>query len=194
VYGGHAYRTPLGDVRVDTDAVQQLAATDRSIRISGAGHDIPRHERGEHGIEVQLPFLQRALSGLTIVPIVMGSQSWEACEGLGSAIAGVADWSSDIMIASSDLSHFHDDRRARELDGAFQETFLTLDARALHDRIARGECEACGAGPVVASLLATTRLRNRGAEIIASGNSGDVSNDRARVVGYLSAVVTGDIP
>jgi AmmeMemoRadiSam system protein B len=69
---------------------------------------------------------------------------------------------------------------------------MTLDAELLHERLARGECEACGAGPVVASLLASAELRARACEIVASGNSGDVSGDRSSVVGYASAVITGE--
>lgn len=192
VYPGGAYRTPLGDVLVDTRAAQQLAADDASIRLSGAGHDVARGGRGEHGIEVQLPFLQRCFPGMRIVPVVMGSQSWEACDALGRAISALADWRSDVVIASSDLSHFYSDRRARELDGVFCETLLTMDARELFDRISRGECEACGAGPVVASLIATASLRHRTGELLATANSGDVNHDRSSVVGYAAAVVTGD--
>ena len=191
VYGGAAYRTPLGDVVVDSDSARQLTEAHPSIRLSGAGHDVRRGDRGEHGIEVQLPFLQRAFPGMSIVPIVMGSQSWEACKALGRALAGGVDWERDLIIASSDLSHFYDDATARRLDGVFCDTLMTLDARALHDRVARGECEACGMGPVVAALIATSSLRSRACELVATANSGDVSGDRSSVVGYAAAVVTG---
>lgn len=192
VYGGGAYRTPLGDVRVDTDCARALTRVDSSVRVSGAGHGSGSGQRGEHGIEVQLPFLQRAFPEIVIVPVVMGSQSWAASRALGRAIASVVEWSRDIVIASSDLSHFHFDQRARELDEAFCEALKALDARALHDRVARGECEACGAAPVEAALVATEALANRSAEILARGNSGDISHDRTSVVGYVSAVVSGD--
>jgi len=193
VYGGGAYRTPLGDIGVDTDGARALTLVDPSVRISAAGHDIASGQRGEHGIEVQLPFLQRAFPGMVIVPVVMGSQSWEACKALGRAIARVIEWPRDIVIASSDLSHFYEDQRARELDLAFCAALQTLGARALHDGVARRECEACGVAPVTAALIATEALGNRIAEILATGNSGDINHDRASVVGYASAVVTGDV-
>lgn len=192
VYGGAAYHTPLGDVAVDTDAARSLARSHPSIRVSGAGHDVRPHERGEHAIEVELPFLQRCFTALRIVPVVMGDASWAACEALGAAVSRLADWRHDVIIASSDLSHFHDDRTARSLDQVFCDSFLTLDARSLHDRVTRGQCEACGAGPVVAALLATASLRHRRGELLAYGNSGDVNHDRSSVVGYASAVVTGE--
>jgi AmmeMemoRadiSam system protein B len=192
VFDGDAYRTPLGDVVVDNDAVRALVDSDSSIRRSESGHVTHTRERGEHGIEVLLPFLQRLFPGICIVPIVMGVQSWNAGDALGRAIAGVADWGRDIVIASSDLSHFHDDMKARALDQVFCNTLMTLDAAALHERIARGECEACGAGPVVAALIATLGLRNREGELLASANSSAVNQDRSSVVGYAAAVVTGD--
>jgi AmmeMemoRadiSam system protein B len=192
VFGGGAYRTPLGDVVVDPAAGAALAEMHPSIRVSGAGHDVRPHDRGEHAIEVELPFLQRIAPGIQIVPVTMGSQAWEACDALGQAIAAIVDWSTDLVIASSDLSHFYDDAKARALDATFCATLLTLDARALHERVSRRECEACGAGPVVAALIATAALRHRKAELLATANSGDVTHDRASVVGYASAAVTGD--
>jgi AmmeMemoRadiSam system protein B len=163
------------------------------LRLSSAGHGQKHGSQGEHGIEVELPFLQRAFPVMSIVPVVMGSQSWEACKALGSALARILDWTHDLVIASSDLSHFYDDATARSLDCIFCDTLLTLDARALHDRVARRECEACGAGPVVAALLATSALAGRRAEVLVRGNSGDVSGDHSSVVGYASAIVTGNV-
>jgi AmmeMemoRadiSam system protein B len=192
VYGGVAYRTPLGDVPVDSSVSAALAGMHPSIRMAGAGHDVRAHDRGEHAIEVELPFLQRIVPHIQIVAVTMGSQSWEDCDALGNALAAIVDWSTDIVIASSDLSHFHDDATARRLDATFCATLLTLDARSLYARVARRECEACGAGPVIAALIATASLGERGAALLATANSGDVSHDRSSVVGYASAVITGE--
>jgi MEMO1 family protein len=194
IFDGTAYRTPLGDVSVDTECARALAALHPSIRIAHAGHVLPHRGRGEHGIEVELPFLQRLFDDMRVVPIVMGSQDWDACVALGSAIAGVVDWRHDVVIASSDLSHFYTYEKALELDGAFCETLATLNANTLFERIAAGECEACGAGPVVAAILATEALRSRACQVMSCINSGDVSGDHSSVVGYASAVITGDAP
>jgi AmmeMemoRadiSam system protein B len=192
VFDGRFYRTPLGDVAVDERAAHALAQAHKSIRRDSAGHVLRSRGRGEHAIEVELPFLQRIAHGASVVPITMGSQAWEACEALGRALASIVDWAHDVVIASSDLSHFYDDERARELDGVFCETIVTADAKLLYGRLASGECEACGAGPVVAALLACDGLRARTCGVLARGNSGDVSRDRSSVVGYASAVVTGE--
>jgi AmmeMemoRadiSam system protein B len=193
VYDGSAYRTPLGVMNVDRAAARRLADAGGSIRLAGEGHHLPRRGRGEHGIEVELPFLQRCFGNIDIVPVVMGDQSWSACEELGRALAAAADGSADIIIASSDLSHFYDDDTARALDRAFCDTLAALDARELHARVMRRECEACGAGPVAAALVATDAAQPRAAELLAAGNSGDVSGDRSSVVGYAAAVVTGAV-
>jgi AmmeMemoRadiSam system protein B len=192
VFDGECYRTPLGDVAVDARAARALAQLHTSIQCDRAGHVLRRGGRGEHAIEVELPFLQRMAPGVAIVPITMGSQSWEACDTLGAALRGVVDWEHDVIIASSDLSHFYASERAQELDGVFCETLMTGDAALLHQRLARGECEACGGGPVVAALIASGGLGNRTCEVLARGNSGDVSHDRSSVVGYAAAIVTGE--
>lgn len=195
VFDGAAYRTPLGDVMIDQEAAHALARSHASIRCDRAGHVLSRGSRdgrGEHSIEVMLPFLQRVTPDVHIVPFIMGSQSWDACEALADGIRSIVDWSRDVVIASSDLSHFYDDARARGLDGVFCGSLEALDASLLYGRLARGECEACGGGPVVAALLASEGLRNRACSILARTNSGDVSGDRASVVGYVSAAVTGE--
>lgn len=192
VFNGSAYRTPLGDVPVDAEAVYGLVTSNRRIKSTPSGHVLSDGGRGEHAIEVELPFLQRVAKTTRVVPIIMGSQSWEACEALGNALRRIVDWSRDIIIASSDLSHFYDDTRARELDGVFCDTLVTLDAAELLAQLERGACEACGGGPVVASLIASAGLRSRACELLARGNSGDVSGDYSSVVGYASAVITGE--
>jgi hypothetical protein len=194
VFDGDAYRTPLGDVAVDRDLARRLAAAHPSIRLSGRGH-VKEHGRGEHGIEVLLPFLQCAAGACSIVPVVMGTQDWESCAALGRAIAEACDPADTVVIASSDLSHFHDARRAEALDRAFCAALETADARLLSRAVSAGECEACGAGPVIATLLATDRAPSRVCRVLARTHSGEVTGDRASVVGYASAIiVAGETP
>jgi hypothetical protein len=189
VFGGAAYRTPLGDVPVDRDLAHALAGAHPSIRVSDRGHVKPGG-RGEHGIEVLLPFLQRAAGACAIVPVVMGSQDRAACAVLAAALAGACDPSSAVIIASSDLSHFHDARRAEKLDRAFCATLETMDADALARAVEEGACEACGAGPVIATLLATAAAPSRMCRVLARTHSGEVTGERLSVVGYAAAILT----
>jgi AmmeMemoRadiSam system protein B len=189
VFDGRAYRTPLGDVPIDEDTARAIASSHASIRLSPRGHVQPHLSRGEHGIEVQVPFLQTVLPDASLVAIVMGSQDWDSCAALGEAIASACDPSSTLVVASSDLSHFYPYEEANRLDSIFCSTLEGLDAAALHGAVARSECEACGAGPVVASLIATELSRERRCRVLQRLNSGDVTGDRSSVVGYASAVV-----
>lgn len=189
VFEGDAYRTPLGVLEVDRPSARRIVQAHPSIRLSDRGHATPRHARGEHGLEVLLPFLQRACGRPRIVPIVMGDQGWDACQALGRAVAEAMDLERTLFVASSDLSHFHHYDEAVLRDAAFCETLTTLDAARLYDAVRTGRCEACGAGPVVAGLLASAAWKERSCRVLACLNSGDVTGERASVVGYASAVV-----
>jgi AmmeMemoRadiSam system protein B len=189
VFEGEAYRTPLGDVPVDTDLARAIAEQAPSIRFSRRGHVRPESARGEHCLEVLLPFVQRVVPEARVVPIVMGSQHWQAADDLGNAIARVADPARAVVLASSDLSHFHPHDQAVRLDTVFCDTLETLDAAALHRAVAEGRCEACGAGPVVAAVRASARWPGRACRVLSRATSGDVTGDRASVVGYMAAVI-----
>jgi AmmeMemoRadiSam system protein B len=188
VFTGEAYETPIGSVPIDRDLALRVAGSHDTIRGSLSGHIQPGLMRGEHGLEVQLPFLQRTQPHARIVPIVMGIQDWEHCNALGESLRTHCG-EDTVILASSDLSHFYDYDTARALDAEFMDTLSRLDPAALHDAVRNRRCEACGAGPVVASLIATGGGDERYHEL-ARANSGDVTGDRSSVVGYASAVVS----
>jgi AmmeMemoRadiSam system protein B len=186
VFDGDAYATPLGNVPVDRELARRLADGARTIRLSQRGHVHDHLPRGEHGLEVQLPFLQRAIPDVTIVPIVMGEQSWAHCDELGLALRALGD--DTAVVASSDLSHFYPHEKAETLDRTFAETLTAKDARMLHDAVASGRCEACGAGPVTAALRSVEAMPSLCYHGLARTNSAEVTGDRSSVVGYLCAV------
>ncbi len=191
VYDGDAYQTPLGFMDVDRESAGRIAEGHGTIRVSGRGHAVPGRMRGEHGLEVMLPFLQRIGGSPRIVPIVMGSQDWDACRELGRALSERVDLARTLVIASSDLSHFYPYDEAVRLDTTFCDMLVAADAARLHEAVRSGRCEACGAGPVVATLVAAEAAwPERRCRLLARITSGDVTGDRASVVGYASAVVT----
>jgi AmmeMemoRadiSam system protein B len=184
-WDGDAFVTPLGEVPVDREAVADLTRADSIIVTRNGVHD------GEHALEVQLPFLQRRLLRFRLVPLVMGRQDRATCERLGEALAqAVAQVPASLLIASSDLSHYHPydvavalDRRALEWMGAF-------DPEGLLDGLRRGQCEACGGGPIAAVLFAARALGGREVRVLSYRNSGDVTGDRSQVVGYPACAIT----
>jgi hypothetical protein len=189
VYPGAAYRTPLGEIPVDAALAKLIASKSDLVRYDMKGHEVRPMQRAEHSLEVQLPFLQVALGEFALVPIVMGDQSPRAVEALGEALAGALAGRRALIVASTDLSHFHGDREARALDAVFQKRLAAFDPGALLDELSRKGTEACGGGPTAAAMIAARKLGADRCEVLRYANSGDVTNDRGSVVGYVSAAM-----
>ena len=185
VFSGDAYVTPLGKVAVDREFARKLAASDRTIRSDMAGHRTDRTgNRGEHSIEVQLPFLQRALGTFSVVPVVMGDPSYANSRALGLALARLLRKdTSTLLVASSDLSHFHSYEQAARMDRNLLAAVAQGDFLSVSHNVPAQVWEACGVGPMLAVMIAAARL---GASPLVLGyaNSGDVTPERNRVVGY----------
>jgi hypothetical protein len=182
VYDGEAYLTPLGTVPVDTDLRNALISAAPCVRASVEGHG------EEHAVEVHLPFLQTVLGKFSFLPLVIGHQTPETCFALGEALGGLLSHRRALVVASTDLSHFHSDSEAREIDAVTIADVRTFDPRALMSHLTEGIAEACGGGPVVAVMTALKSLGATRVDVTGYATSGDVTGDRRSVVGYLSAV------
>jgi len=200
IYDGDAYATPLGTIPVDKEFARRLAAQNPQIKISERGHGIVQG-RGEHALEIELPFLERTLGEFKLVPIVMGDQNYDLERALGVALAKViregrpkdpATPLDTLIVASSDLSHYHpyDDAvlRDRKVLNALEE----WDYFNMAQNFERGIWEACGGGPIVAAMIAAERLGANRAKVLKYANSGDSTGDKSRVVGYGAAVFYAD--
>lgn len=181
VYRLGGYRTPLGVVPLDRELIDALLAEDVEL-----GYHPQAHAQ-EHSLEIQLPFLQVVLGSFQLTPIVMGDQSYEFCRRLAGAIARVCRDRKVLLVASSDLSHYHGYQQAKQLDERVAEAVAAYDPQRLSREIGQGECEACGAGPMMTVLLAAERLGANKAKVLHYANSGDVTGDRSGVVGYMAA-------
>ncbi|MEW6669059.1 MAG: AmmeMemoRadiSam system protein B [Thermodesulfobacteriota bacterium] len=178
------YRTPLGTVPVDREFAKKLIEADPTIR------DIPQAHSLEHSLEIQVPFLQVVLKRFHLVPIVMGQQDLDTCTRLAGALNRVlGEDRTSLVIASTDLSHFHHDSRARELDKEFIRNVEIYDPEGLSRSLSAGRCEACGGGPAVAAMLTARSLGADRAVLLRYATSGDVTGDRRQVVGYVSAAL-----
>ncbi len=185
VFDGRAYETPLGEVETDQTAVGRIAGGEhKSVRISTSGH----MHSSEHALEVHLPFLQTVLKEFRLVAIVMGTQDRDACEELGQAISSALAGSRALIVASSDLSHFHTQQTARGLDSNVVARIDGFDPEGLLAEVAANNCEACGAGPLAAAMFAARGLGATKAENLNYATSGDISGDYSQVVGYASAI------
>lgn len=163
-----AFATPLGRVEVDPEA-QSLLAGLSQVRVNAEAH------AQEHSLEVQLPFLQRALGTFTLVPLAVGEAS-------AAQVAQVLEclWGGDetLVVISTDLSHYLSYAQARARDRATVERILQLDPALDH-------AQACGATPLGGALLAA-RAHGLVPRLLDLRNSGDTAGDRARVVGYCA--------
>ncbi len=183
LYDRGGFRTPLGVVPVDVELSKKMMEKRKEIQF------LPEAHRQEHSLEVQIPFLQVALKSFKLVPIVMEPYwSWETCQYLASAIAETVRGKKVLLVASTDLSHFYSYHIAVELDRIFLNHIDRFDVEGLNRDLKGNRTEACGGGPVVTIMLAAKALGANRGKVLKYLNSGDVTGDRSRVVGYGAAI------
>lgn len=191
IYDGAGYETPLGVVEIDRALSKKLAAIHPSVYFSNMGH-AGGATRGEHALEVQLPFLQVVLGRFKLVAIVMGDQEEDTVNPLAETLAAGLRGTNTLMVASTDLSHFHSQKKAVRLDSAIQYAVEKFDPELLIDTLESGKGEACGGGIVAAVMKAARRLGGKRVTFLEYTTSGEITGDFQEVVGYLSAVVVRD--
>ncbi len=174
-----AYETPLGQVPVDRTA---LVALGQSVPIKAVRTD------PEHSLEIELPFLQRALGEFRVIPLALVEQSYEMAQVLGQALAATLAGTRALLVASSDLSHFYPQDIARRLDGAMLDAVAHYDPAGVIQAEMNGSGFACGRGAIAAVMIAARALGADTAQVVGYATSGDVTHDYAQVVGYGAAV------
>jgi hypothetical protein len=177
------FESPLGVAAIDAACARELMAASAVIR-----EHPPAHAR-EHSLEMQLPFLQRLAPDVPIVPLVMGRQTAATATALGDALARVLRGTRTLLVASTDLSHYHDAATAAALDRVVIDCIARFDADGLQAALDAEPDHACGGGPSVAVMRAARQLGARDAVILDYADSGDVSGDKSSVVGYLAAAL-----
>ena len=190
VFSGDAYQTPLGNVEIDKELATRIASINpNSVYFSNMGH-ASGGARGEHALEVQLPFLQIVLGRFKLVAIVMGDQESDSIRALGETLAGILKDTNTLLVASTDLSHFHSEKAANRLDSAVRKAIEEYDPAELLETLESGKGEACGGGPVCAVMTAAKRMGAKEVKFLEYTTSGATTGDYEEVVGYLSAVIT----
>lgn len=182
-----AYGTPLGELRVNHDLVHEL---DKKLKHHLGFGLTPVANDPEHSLEIELPFLQRAIqSAFTLLPVMARSQDRETCRTLGEALAETLAGRNALLVASTDLSHFHNADTAARLDRAILEQMEAFSPEGLFEVEKQGKGEACGLGALAAVLWAARSLGGQTVKILHHATSGDVTGDMRSVVGYGAAVV-----
>ncbi len=174
------YETPLGKVELD---VVSLTALDDAVSLTALQGD------SEHSLEIQLPFLQHMLGEFKLLPVMMGEQSLSSCQKLANGLVQVLQGKNALLVASTDLSHFHSYSAAQQLDNYVLEHIAAYDPAGLMSDLKMGKCEACGGAPVTTVMLAAQQLGANKAKILKYANSGDVTGDHSQVVGYAAGAI-----
>jgi AmmeMemoRadiSam system protein B/AmmeMemoRadiSam system protein A len=188
VYHLGAYQIPLGLIPINEGLAGQLIETSELFSY------VPQAHVGEHSLEVQLPFLKVLLGDFKLLPIVMGSNDFATCNSIAETLYQTLQDQSVLIVASTDLSHFHPYQDAVKLDRIVIDYVKSYDPEGLFAAIASSRCEACGADPLVTTMLLAQKLGATKSTLLNYANSGDVSGDKTQVVGYMSAALYKDSP
>ncbi len=182
-----AYSTPLGEVAIDGESVNALDAELESgtgIKLTRIAHD------PEHSLEIELPFLQRALiSEWKLLPIMVRAQSLRVSEGLGKTLAKVLKGKNALLVASTDLSHYYDQKTALILDKTMLAQVEAFNPEGAFEAEQHGVGFACGLGALTAVLWAARELGADKVKVLHHATSGDVTGDYSSVVGYGAAAI-----
>ena len=183
----HAYTTPLGDVMIDQAVLRELDAVLKSELGFGLS---PIKRDPEHSLEIELPFLQRALdSTWKLLPVMVRARDPRVSQSLGNALAKVLRDKNHVMVASTDLSHFYNQQTALTYDRAMLHAIESFDPESAFDLERAGKGFACGLGAFTAVLWAARALGANQVKILRHATSGNVTGDYSSVVGYAAAVI-----
>ncbi|MFC2169357.1 AmmeMemoRadiSam system protein B [Acidobacteriota bacterium] len=181
------YETPLGVAKIDTRLASELA------KASGFKY-IPKAHKTEHSVEVQVPFIQKALPEAKIVPIVMGFPTKKTIESLANALTKVLSDNEVLVIASTDMSHFLSKKTANELDMETISFIQSFKTASLLRKIENRENILCGGGPVLSTLFYAQKKGPAKVDILSYADSSQANGPESRVVGYLAAAIYTESP
>ena len=179
-----AWRTPLGDVEIDSEIANELVKETGIVDIDETAH------RDEHSIEVQLPFLQYMYADtFKLVPICFRMQDLVSAHEVGNALTEVLGKRNAAVIASSDFTHYEPAAKASQKDMSALEAVLAMDTRKFMSIIESENVTACGYGPIAAMMTSAKGLLATKAKLLSYRTSGDITEDRSSVVGYAAVVL-----
>ena len=180
IYSIGNYKTPLGEIETDTELCKKLQSSSRKISC------IPELHEREHALEVQLPFLQVIFPNkLRIIPIVMSGDP-HISSILAKSIINHSKDTKTLIVASSDLSHFHNYSTAKNKDLALLKAITSLDIQTVTAKTSTREWEMCGQLPVLTIMHLSQHYGWNDIKLLDYKNSGDTSGDHSRVVGYAA--------
>lgn len=179
------WRTPLGDVEVDTELAREIIGDSGYLEADDAAHEF------EHAVEIQLPFLQYVNPDVKIIPIILANAPAAAYRDIGRGIVR-AIWGLDreaVILASGDMTHYEPDKTAREKDLKAVEAIIALDDEDLTRRYRELKISMCAYGPVMCLIAAARELGATSGELVKYQTSGETTRDYDAVVGYAGIII-----
>ena len=184
VYKEGAFKTPLGDLTIDSQLAAELLKFNPSLIF-----DETRYFEQEHSIEVELPFLQVSLKkGFKILPVLMGQVSYQQCLDLAGYIFQATRNKNVLILVSTDLSHYRTYEEAIGFDKKTIQFIKNFDGQGLWDAVEPTGWNVCGVRPVLVGMNVAKLSNAAKIDVLKYANSGDTAGDRGRVVGYASIV------
>lgn len=182
-----SYVTPLGTIKVDHASLDELNQTlfkKTGTKMVSISND------HEHSIEIQLPFLQYALTTpFQLIPLMVREQQPVALQHFGECLAEVLKGKNTLLVASTDLSHFFTETEANHLD----KQMLAEISAFSPEGVLRAEEEqtgfACGSGAVAVVLWAARALGATKVTVLYHSTSAEATGDTSQVVGYGAAAI-----
>jgi len=166
------YETPCGNLEIDSAYLFALA---KQFNI---GFEPKAHEK-EHSTEVQMPFIKHYFPKSKIIELIYGNTT---AKNLASLITALLQNKDNVVVISSDLSHFYSLEKAK----SFDENCLRGVAKLDLGELANG-CKACGLIGIQAMILTARKLK-LSSKLLDYRTSADISSDSSSVVGYMSAM------
>ena len=177
------WRTPLGDIEVDTEYAIEINKICKLIELDSFSHT------RDHCLEVQLPMLQETFSHkFKILPLILIDQSYHTTMEIGKAIAKIAKIKKTMIIGSSDFTHYESNDFAHAQDKSLIETIVSLDVDRFYSVLQEKQVSACGYGAIASTMIACKELGATKGILNKYATSGDITGDKSSVVGYASIV------
>ncbi len=187
IYGQGAFATSLGQVSIDEDFAKSIVGKDPEVFLDESAFS------GEHSVEVELPFLQKVLTGFKIVPVVVGDCSLDTCRKIARLFKEAIGERKDVLVVvSTDLYHGYDFEEAARIDAFTLDLIRKMDYERLYYAFRDEKAQACGRFAVVAALNLAKERGCKRAEILNKTNSAIVTARAVKgewTVGYAGCAI-----
>lgn len=185
IWPGGSWRTPLGDVAVDEELIEELVRACDLLEKDTEAHLY------EHAAEVQIPFIQYFNTRIKIVVMVISSRNIVDLKNIGKSLSQVLQKlrPDTLVVASSDMTHYESQVSANRKDRIAINEILALDEGTLYSKVHNMHITMCGIHPAFIMLTCSKRRGAKKAELVRYETSGDITGDYDHVVGYAGIMV-----